>query len=69
MLINYLFIGNNLPPIVIFYNDIEDYYLALEYFKQTQEISPMVKFLEEQEYKTWLKNYNLKLKSLKEFLD
>lgn len=68
MLINYLLLANNLPPIVIFYNNIEEYYLALEYFDETQDISQMVKFLDDQAYKTWSKDYNLKLKNLKEFL-
>lgn len=69
MLINYLLIANNLPPIILFYNDKKEYYLALEHFNATKEIYPMVKFLEEQAFKTWLKNYNLKLKNLKKFLD
>jgi len=69
MLLNYILIGNNLPPIVLFESDREVYYLALEYFNQTQEINKMVDFLEDQAYKTWIKDYNLKLKSLKEFLD
>ncbi len=69
VLINYLLIANNLPPIVLFENDCEEYYLALEYFNSKQEINKMVKFLNEQAYKTWVKNYNVKLKSLKDFLD
>ncbi len=69
MLLNYLLIGNNLPPIVLFENDREQYYLALEYFNETQEIYKMVDFLEEESHKTWVKDYNLKLKNLKEFLD
>lgn len=66
---NYLLIGNNFPPIVLFGNDREQYYLALEYFNETQEISKMVNFLEDQAYKTWIKDYNVKLKNLKDFLD
>ncbi|WPC42377.1 Fic family protein [Clostridium sp. JS66] len=54
MLINYLIIGNNLPPIIISKNDSEEYYLALEYFNLNQEIDKMVKFLDEQAYKTWI---------------
>ncbi|WP_368491071.1 Fic family protein [Clostridium sp. BJN0013] len=69
MLVNYLLIGNNFPPIVLFENDREQYYLALEYFNETQEISKMVSFLEDQAYKTWIKDYNIKLKNLKDFLD
>ena len=69
VLMNYLLIGNNFPPIVLFGNDREQYYLALEYFNETQEISKMVNFLEDQAYKTWIKDYNIKLKNLKDFLD
>ncbi|AGK95975.1 Fic family protein [Clostridium pasteurianum] len=69
MLLNYLLIGNNLPPIVLFENDREEYYLALEYFNETQEINKMVDFLDSQAYKTWVKDYNLKVKNLKDFLD
>lgn len=69
MLINYLLVANNLPTIVIFSNDVEEHYLALEYFDETQDVSQMVKFLEDQAYRTWIKNYNFKLKSLKEFLE
>lgn len=53
MLFNYLLVGNNLPPIILFENDREEYYLALEYFNANQEIGKMVKFLDDQAYKTW----------------
>lgn len=53
ILINYLLLGNNLPPIVLFENEKEKYYLALEHFNDSQEIDKMVNFLEEQAYKTW----------------
>ncbi|MBZ9621404.1 Fic family protein [Clostridium sp. FP2] len=69
MLLNYLLIANNLPPIVIFYNDKKEYYLALEQFNETQQIDKMIRFLEDQAYKTWIKDYNFKLKGLKYFLD
>ncbi|OAA87784.1 Fic family protein [Clostridium ljungdahlii] len=69
VLLNYLLIGNNLPPIIIFEIDKEEYYLALEYFNNRKNISKMVDFLDEQAYKTWVKNYNIKKKNLKDFLD
>lgn len=69
VLFNYLLIVNNLPPIVIFYNNKEEHDLALEYFDQTNKLSQMVEFLEYQSYKTWEKDYNVKLKCLKDFLD
>jgi len=69
MLLNYLLIGNNFPPIIIFESDRTEYYWALENFNEKQEIDKMVSFLEDQAFKTWLKDYNLKVKGLKEFLD
>lgn len=56
MLLNYMLVRNNLPPIIIFESDRREYYLALEDFNETQEISKMVNFLENQAYKTWLEN-------------
>ena len=56
MLLNYMLVRNNLPPIIIFESDKREYYLALEDFNETQEISQMVNFLEDQAYKTWLEN-------------
>ncbi|MFL0250631.1 Fic family protein [Clostridium neuense] len=68
ILINYILIANNLAPINIFYYNKEEYYLALESFYKNKKIDRMRKFLDDQAYKTWIKNYNLKLKSLKGFL-
>ncbi|ERI95260.1 hypothetical protein HMPREF1982_00401 [Clostridiales bacterium oral taxon 876 str. F0540] len=63
MLVNYVLIANNLPPIIFWYTDEEEHDRAL------QDTKEMIKFLDNQAYKTWIKDYNLKLKSLKEFLD
>jgi len=69
LVLNYLLITNNLPPIVIFYNDKDEYYLSLKHFKETKHIDKMTHFLEDQAYKTWIKDYNLKLKNLRDFLN
>jgi len=69
MLINYFLVANNLPPITIFCVDKEEYYKALSYFNKRQDISIMIEFLDSQAFKTWLKDYNLKIRSLKDFLD
>lgn len=47
VLFNYLLIGNNFPPIIIFYNDKEKHNFVLEYFKKTNKISKMIEFLED----------------------
>lgn len=69
MLVNYLLIGNDLSPILIYYVYKEEYYSAKEYFNNRKDIDYMVKFLNHQAYKVWIKNYNVKLKGLKDFLD
>lgn len=53
VLINYILIANNLPMIIVFEEDKEDYYSALEDFNETQEINEMVSLLEFWAYKTW----------------
>lgn len=52
-LLNYYLIRHNYPPVVIFNEDKETYYLALEVFNRTGKISGFVKFLQEQMVKTW----------------
>ncbi len=44
---------NNLPPIIIFDEDKETYYMALEVFDHTDKIERFVQFLKEQAVKTW----------------
>lgn len=68
MLANYLLISNNLPPIIFWENDIEVYIEALKYFSSTNDIIKMISFLEDEAYKTWIKDYNIKIKKLKDFL-
>ncbi|WP_026510590.1 Fic family protein [Butyrivibrio sp. LC3010] len=52
-LLNYILMVNNLPPIIIFDEDKETYYMALEVFDHTDKIEGFVKFLKEQAVKTW----------------
>lgn len=53
LMMNYLLMLNNHPPINIFSEDKETYYMALEVFDRTGELSGFIKFLEEQCVKTW----------------
>lgn len=69
ILLNYVLIRNNLAPIIIFESDKKEYYSSLEYYYKKQDISRMINFLDKQAYKTWIKNYNVRAKKLKEFLD
>ncbi len=52
-LLNYILMINNLPPVIIFDEDKETYYMALEVFDHTDKIDGFVQFLKEQSVKTW----------------
>ncbi|WP_026491279.1 Fic family protein [Butyrivibrio sp. XPD2002] len=52
-LLNYILMVNDLPPIIIFDEDKETYYMALEVFDHTDKIEGFVQFLKEQAVKTW----------------
>lgn len=66
ILVNYILVSNDLPPIVIFYNDREKHDLLIKHFYKTQDVSYMLYFLENQAFKTWTKDYNVKTRSLKD---
>lgn len=53
VLINYYLMLHGLPPVTIFDEDKETYYLGLEVFDRTGEISGFVLFIKEQLVKTW----------------
>ncbi len=72
LMMNYLLMLNNHPPINIFSEDKETYYLGLEVFDRMGEISGFVQFLKEQCIKTWfdtIKNSCNKLPTLKDAID
>ncbi|SDB09704.1 Fic family protein [Butyrivibrio sp. INlla16] len=52
-LLNYILLVNNLPPVIIFDEDKETYYMALEVFDHSDKIDGFVQFLKEQAIKTW----------------
>ena len=52
-LLNYILMCNNLPPVIIFDEDKETYFMALEVFDHTDKIEGFVQFLKEQMVKTW----------------
>ncbi len=55
LLMNYILVINNHPPIVIHEEDRKAYYSALESWDTNQDIKPMFDVLKEQTVKTWLK--------------
>ncbi len=52
-LLNYILMINNVPPVIIFDEDKETYFMALEVFDHTDRIDGFVAFLKEQTIKTW----------------
>ena len=54
-LLNYILMCNNLPPVIIFDEDKETYFMALEVFDHTEKIDGFVQFLKEQMVKTWVR--------------
>ena len=52
-LLNYILMVNDLPPVIIFDEDKETYYMGLEVFDHTDNIDGFVSFIKEQTVKTW----------------
>lgn len=52
-LLNYILLQGEHPPITVFSEDKETYYLALEVFSRTGKINGAVEFFKEQLIKTW----------------
>ncbi len=53
LLMNYLLLLWNHPPVIIHEEDRKGYYDALERFDEEQQLEPLVSFLREQAVKTW----------------
>ena len=53
LLLCYMLMLFGLPPVIIYSEDRETYYMALEVFDKSGEISGMIKFIMEQMEKTW----------------
>ena len=53
LLMNYLLLFWDHPPIIIHEEDRRAYYDALEKFDEDQELAPLTAFLREQTVKTW----------------
>ena len=63
---NYYLMTHGHPPIIIYNEDKESYYLSLAVFDKAGEIDGFVRFLKEQTVKTWTrkKKQPVKLSSL-----
>ena len=53
LLMNYFLIIHNHPPIIIFEEDKQSYYQALENFDNELTLNPLINFLKTQTVKTW----------------
>ncbi len=58
LLMNYILLINNHPPITIYEEDRKDYYDALEKFDEELELNRLIDFLKSQLVKTWEKQLN-----------
>lgn len=52
-LLNYWLMVNDYPPTIIFDEDKQLYYNALQFYDEQDDIAPLVEFLEQQTVKTW----------------
>lgn len=55
LLMNYLLLLHDYPPVIIHEEDRKGYYAALEAWDERQELEPLTAFLREQTVKTWQK--------------
>ena len=58
LIMNYLLLLKDHPPIVIFEDDIEEYFDALRAWDDEDELKPMVEFLRKEAVKTWAEILN-----------
>lgn len=56
VLVNYILMIHNLPPIIIYEEDKKYYYEALEIFDTKENLKPMVEFFKYEMEKTWTKS-------------
>lgn len=53
LMMNYILVLHNHPPIIIFEEDRKEYYAALETFDAELDLKPLTNFLKRQTEKTW----------------
>lgn len=50
---NYYLMVNDFPPLIIYDEDKKDYYKALESYDTSEELKPLIDFMQSQTIKTW----------------
>ena len=56
-MMNYFLIVNNHPPLIVFDDNRDEYYRALERYDENEDIEPLYTFFQHQLIKTWNKTY------------
>lgn len=54
-LLNYYLLANDYPPLIVYDEDKNSYYSALEQYDTTEKLDKLISFLQEQTIKTWEK--------------
>ena len=54
-MMNYFLMVNNHPPLIVYDEDREEYYKALEHYSEDEDIEPLFEFFRQQLGKTWAK--------------
>lgn len=55
-LMNYYLMTNDYPPLIIFDEDKKEYYKALESYDTSEDLKPLIEFIQSQTIKTWEKS-------------
>ena len=59
IVMNYILLLNNHPPVIVHEEDRKAYYTALEAWDKRQELDPLIAFLKDQTAKTWQKQIDM----------
>lgn len=63
-LMNYYFMTHNIAPVIIYNEDKDLYYKALEIYDTKEDLKPLYDFIETQQAKTWNRKGNEKTRKL-----
>ena len=67
-LMNYYFMIHNIAPVIIYNEDKQEYYEALEKFDTLDELKPLINFIKKEQIKTWDKKQSNNSKNINTFL-
>ena len=58
-LLNYWLMVNDYPPMIIYEEDKNEYYLALQAYDEAEDLDALTDFFKKQTVKTWERSMNL----------